>query len=390
MKYDFDTVYNRKDTNSVKYKIHPRYPGINDLIPMWIADMDFKTAPEIVSALKGAADEGIFGYTELDGEYFDLLIEWNKKRFDFNVQREWIVPCEGVMFAIAATIRALSDVGDSVLILQPVYYPFANVINDNNRRLVVSELLSDEKRYTIDYEDVERKIIDNNVKLLLFCSPHNPVCRVWDKEEILRIAEICKKHRVIVISDEIHSDLVYKSHYPTASLSDEIAQNTVAVTSVTKTFNLAGIKGANLIIPNISIRNIIKKEMKAVYSGGLEIMSSTATKAAYRYGEPWLSELIECLKDNIDFVINSFENTKISVIPPEGTYLLWLDCRALNMCEKELEEFFIRDCGVWMNSGYIFGKGGNGFMRMNIACPRKTLEEAVFRIKNKLKEKNDE
>ena len=213
---------------------------------------------------------------------------------------------------------------------------------------------------------------------------------MWDKEEILRIAEICKKHRVIVISDEIHSDLVYKRHYPTASLSDEIAQNTVAVTSVTKTFNLAGIKGANLIIPNISIRNIIKKELKAVYSGGLEIMSSTATKAAYRYGEPWLSELIECLKDNIDFVINSFENTKISVIPPEGTYLLWLDCRALNMCEKELEEFFIRDCGVWMNSGYIFGKGGNGFMRMNIACLRKTLEEAVFRIKNKLKEKNDE
>lgn len=384
MKYDFDTVYNRKDTNSIKYKIHPHYPDVSDLIPMWIADMDFKTAPEIISALKGAADEGVFGYTELDDAYFDLLIDWNKKRFDFNVQREWIVPCDGVMFAIAAGIRALSDAGDSVLILQPVYYPFANVINDNNRRLVVSELKNDGDKYVIDYQDLENKIINNDVKILLFCSPHNPVGRVWEKEETGRVAEICKKHGVIVISDEIHSDLVYKRHYPTASLSDEIAQNTVAVTSVTKTFNLAGVKGANLIIPNTAIRNRIKKELKAVYSGGIEIMSSTATTAAYRYGEQWLNELLKYLKDNIDFVVKSFKNTKIKFIPPEGTYLLWLDCRALELNDRELEDFFIKKCGVWMNGGYIFGKGGSGFMRMNIACPREVLEEAIKHIKDGL------
>lgn len=386
MKYDFDTVYNRKDTNSIKYKIHPHYPDVSDLIPMWIADMDFKTAPEIISALKGAADEGIFGYTESDDTYFDLLIEWNKKRFDFNVQREWIVPCEGVMSAIAAAIRALSRDEDSVLILQPVYYPFANVIKSNNRRIIVSELKNDGEKYVINYEDLEDKIIKNNVKILLFCSPHNPVGRVWDKEEIIRVAEICIKHNVLIISDEIHSDLVYKKHFPTVSLSEKIADNTVALTSVTKTFNLAGIQGANMIVPNERIRASVQSELYAVCSGGPDIMSLAATKAAYGFGDAWLDELLDCLKGNIDFAVGSFAGTSLKAYAPQGTYLLWLDCRELGLNDRELEEFFIRKCGVWMNDGYIFGKGGSGFMRMNIACPRKTLEEAVFRIKSQIKE----
>ena len=229
MKYDFDTVYNRKGTNSVKYKIHPRYPNVSELIPMWIADMDFKTAPEIVSALREAADEGIFGYTQPDSEYFELLIDWNKKHFDFNIDRNWIVPCKGVMSGIAAAIRAITKENDSVLIFQPVYYPFANVNNNNNRRLIVSELKNDGDNYVIDYQDLENKIINNNVKILLFCSPHNPVGRVWDKQEIERVADICLKHNVIIISDEIHSDLVYKKHIPTASLSDKVADITVGL-----------------------------------------------------------------------------------------------------------------------------------------------------------------
>lgn len=384
MKYDFDTVYNRKGTNSVKYKIHPRYPEISDLIPMWIADMDFKTAPEIVSALREAADEGIFGYTQPDSEYFELLIDWNKKHFDFNIDRNWIVPCEGVMSAIAAAIRALSSDEDSVLILQPVYYPFANVINGNNRRLVVSELKNDGDNYVIDYRDLENKIINNNVKILLFCSPHNPVGRVWKREELERVTRICLKHNVIVISDEIHSDLVYKKHIPAASLSDEVANITIALTSITKTFNLAGIQGANLIIPNEKIRIAIENKLHSQCAGGPNIMSLAATKAAYQFGDRWLDELLIYLQGNINYVIKSLMSTKIKPLPPQGTYLIWIDCRALGLNDRELEDFFIKKCGVWMNSGYIFGKGGSGFMRMNIACPREVLEEAIKHIKDGL------
>lgn len=384
MKYDFDTVHNRENTNSIKYKPHPRYPNVQDIIPMWIADMDFKTAPEITDALQSASKYGIFGYTEFDDEYFDLLIAWNKKRFGFDIRQEWVVPCAGVMFGIAAAIRALTGKNDSVLILQPVYYPFANVIKDNNRRLVVSELKYDGIRYFIDFNDLENKIIEDNVKLLLFCSPHNPVGRVWDEEELNRVTEICIRNNVIIISDEIHSDLVYKKHFRTASLSKEAADVTVSAVSVTKTFNLAGIKGADLIIANADIRNKIKKEILSVYSGGPSIMSVVAAKAAYRYGEAWLEELLQYLKSNADYVIESFANTKIKPIVPEGTYLLWLDCRELGLCSHDLEKFFIQDCGVWMNNGFIFGKGGNGFMRMNIACPKSILEKAISQIKKHL------
>ncbi len=385
MNYDFETVYTRNPANSVKHKTHPRYPENHDMIPMWIADMDFQTAPEIIDSLKAVSEQGLFGYTELDREYYDLLIAWNKKRFCFVPDRAWIVPCEGVMFGIAASIRALSEVNDSVLILQPVYYPFANVIKDNRRRLVVSELVNEAGRYQIDFEDLERSIIENRVKLLLFCSPHNPVGRVWSKEELERVASICLKNHVIMISDEIHSDLVYQRHYPLASLSREIAHNTVLISSVTKSFNLAGIKSAHLIISNADLRDRIKKEIRSIYPGRLGIMSVAATKAAYRYGEPWLEELLVFLKSNVDDVIRSFEDSKIRVIAPESTYLLWLDCRKLNFDEETLDAFFLRDCGVWLNSGYTFGKGGSGFMRMNIACPKQTLKEAICRIQDKLR-----
>ncbi|MBO4896697.1 MAG: pyridoxal phosphate-dependent aminotransferase [Clostridia bacterium] len=384
MKYDFDTVYNRKNTNSIKYKKHPRYPDVSDVIPMWVADMDFKTAPEITDALQSASECGIFGYTELDDEYYDLLIKWNKKRFGFDIKRDWIVPCEGVLFGISAAIRALSKAGDSVLIMQPVYHPFLNIIKSLKRRPVVSVLNFDGQKYYIDFNDLENRIVEENVKLLLFCSPHNPVSRVWDKEELCNVVNICKRHNVIIVSDEIHSDLVFKNHFPAASLSKEAADITVAVTSVTKTFNLAGIKGANLIIANTDIRNKTEREILSTCAGEMGIMSAAAAKAAYRHGEEWLQQLLKYLKSNADYVIESFENTKIKPIAPEGTYLMWLDCRKLGLNSRELEEFFIRDCGVWMSSGFIFGEGGNGFMRMNIACPKSVLEKAITQIKKRL------
>ncbi len=383
MRYDFDTVYDRRGTNSVKYMAHPRYPD-KRLIPMWVADMDFRTAPEIINSLCETAKSGIFGYTDIDEEYFDLLIEWNKKRFGFNIKREWITPCEGVMSGISAALRSLTKENDAVLILQPVYFPFANVIVNNKRKLTVSELKNINGRYFIDYNDLEKKITENDVKLMLFCSPHNPVGRVWDREEIIEVARICLKYNVKMISDEIHSDLVYKRHFPTAFLSDEIQENTIALTSVTKTFNLAGIQGANLIIPNEELRNTVEQELRTECLGGMGIMSFNSFKSAYKYGEAWLDEAILYLRKNIDFVLESFKGTKIKPVNPEGTYLVWLDCRELGFDDKQLEKFFLEECGIWMNNGFIFGEGGSGFMRMNVACPKATLEKAISNIKEKI------
>ena len=382
MNYDFDTVYDRKNTNSLKYKLHPKYPEKTDLIPMWVADMDFKTAPEIISELQIAAQQGIYGYTEPDDEYYSLTINWYKKRFDFTVDKSWIVPINSVMFGIAAAIRALTAEHDSVMIFQPVYYPFEDVIKDNNRTPVISELKSDGGRYAVDFDDFEKKIIRNNIKVLLFCSPHNPVGRVWSKAELEHIAEICQRHGTVIISDEIHSDLTFKKHTPVASLSDETAAITVTLTSATKTFNLAGIQGANVIVSDRNIRNKIKNEIKSTKAAGLNLMYLSAAKAAYKYGEAWLTSLLEYIKANMDYVAESFKNTKIKTLIPEATYLVWLDCRALGLSDRELDDFFINKCGVWLNNGSTFGAGGNGFMRMNVACPRVTLNRAVNNILN--------
>ena len=389
MKNDFDTAYDRSGTNSLKYKKHPRYPD-EKLIPLWVADMDFKAASEIIDALNKTTEHGNFGYTLPDSDYYNSVINWNKKRFGFDIREEWITPCEGVMSGIAAAIRALTSKGDAVLIFQPVYYPFANVISNNNRRLVVSELQFDGEKYVIDYDDFENKIKQNDVKILLFCSPHNPVGRVWNRAELEIVAEICLKHNVLIISDEIHSDLVYKKHIPTASLSDEIASITVELTSITKTFNLAGVQGANLIVPNEKIRAAVENELRAQCAGGPNIMSFAATKAAYQFGDKWLDDLLIYLQGNIDYVIHSFEGTSIKPLLPQGTYLMWLDCREFGLNDRELEELFIKKCGVWMNSGYIFGKGGSGFMRMNIACPREILKKAIAQIKEALQGLNND
>ena len=384
MNYDFDTVYDRRNTNTVKYKKHPRYPSRSDLIPLWVADMDFKTAPEILQAIESVVAHGIFGYTEPDDAYFRSIMLWYKKRFGVNLEQEWLVPCDSVMSGIATAIRAFTKKKDAVLIFQPVYYPFSNVIVQNERRVIVSELASDGIKYTIDFNDFESKIIRHLVKSLLFCSPHNPVGRVWDEEELIHVADICAKHGVMIISDEIHADLVFKRHVPFTAVAGNASVNIVILTSFTKTFNLAGIQGAHFIIPDPELRAELKKVLCAQFSGGLNTVSVAAATAAYQHGEEWLTALLAYLKENIYYVVNSFQNTKIKAFLPEGTYLMWLDCRALGLSDDELEAFFVEDCGVWLNSGCIFGNGGSGFMRMNIACPRATLEKAVDRILRKI------
>lgn len=381
--FDFDTVHNRIGTGSIKYEQNTKAPH-KDIIPMWIADMDFMAPPAVLEALHSVSEHGIFGYTLTDDEYDDLIISWYRRRMSLLIYPEWILKVPGVMFAIAASIRALTEPGDAVLICQPVYYPFAKIISANNRRLVVSELKLNSGKYEMDFADLEDKIIRNAVKIFLLCSPHNPVGRVWTKEELLHIGEICLRHNVLIVSDEIHSDFIFNAyHIPIASLSKDIANKTITCTSPTKTFNLAGLQVANIIISNEKIRRKVWKACLATGYSNLNTMAIDATKAAYRDGEEWLNELLTYLKGNCDMLKDNFPKyAKISLIHPEGTYLAWLDCRKLDLRDSELDNLFINKAGVRLHLGSTFGAGGSGFVRMNIACPRIVLHDAILRIKN--------
>lgn len=382
----FDTVHDRHVDGDIKYR---PVPGIDDVIPMWIADMDFEVPPEVKDALQASVEHGIFGYTETDKEYDTVITEWYRRRMNWEINPEWILKTYSVMFSIATAISALTEPNDGVLICQPVYHPFAKIIPANDRRLVVSELRLCDGRYEIDFADFEEIIQSENVKAFLLCSPHNPIGRVWTKEELSEIGRICIKHDVYIISDEIHADFVYSghNHIPIAALSEEIAERTVTCTAPTKTFNLAGIQTANVIISNPQLR---KKVQKACYATGYQepnLMAVAATKAAYKYGEPWLDALLIYLQDNIRTLRNFCLSTdgKISLIEPDGTYLMWLDCRNLRLSDPELKTFFMERARVWLHSGTTFGAGGSGFARMNIACPKSVLETALARIDQALK-----
>ena len=379
--YDFDVLYNRHTPGDIKYHADPEN---KDIIPMWIADMDFQAPDEVRNALKRVVDRGIWGYTSTDEQYNEALISWFQKRQNWTIRPENILKMPGVMFGISAAIRALTDPGDSVLIFQPVYHPFQNIIKGNSRRLVVSELRYLNGKYQIHYEDFEDKIVSENVKMIIFCSPHNPVSRVWAKEELLKIGEISLKHKVWIVSDEIHSDFVYPGHrhYPIASLSEELAERCVTCTAPTKTFNLAGLQAANIVVKNSDARRKIYKAGLATGYGSLNTMAITATKAAYMYGETWLDALLAYLESNITMVHDccACSKGKMKLIEPEGTYLLWIDFRGLGMNETKLEDLLLNKAGVRLYNGSIFGTGGAGFMRMNIATPKSQLQRALSRI----------
>ena len=385
LSYDFDTVHDRRIPGDVKYT---PVDGLTDVLPMWIADMDFKAPPSVLRALEQTSGRGIFGYSVPDEAYDQAVTSWYQTRMDWDIRPSDILKMPGVMFAIAASIRALTAPHDSVLICQPVYYPFANVVTANERRLIVSELRLRDGRYEIDFDDFEDKIIQNGVKLFLLCSPHNPVGRVWSGAELLEIGRICTKHGVWIVSDEIHSDFVYPGsrHIPFASLSEALAERSVICTAPSKTFNLAGLQAANIIIPNAAVRRKIYKAGLATGYSNLNTMAIAAARAAYQDGADWLDQLLVYLRENIALTERFCEETngKISLIRPEGTYLLWLDCRGLGLPDGELEALFLRGAGVRLNSGSIFGAGGSGFMRMNIASPRSLLTEALGRIRTQI------
>lgn len=382
----FDEVHDRTQSSAIKYKNLPDAEN-TPVIPMWIADMDFKSAPAITEALKRTAEHGIYGYGDTDDEYYKLLIDWYSHRMGWKIEKEEILTMPGVMFGVTMAIRALTKENDAVLICQPVYYPFKNVVVNNNRKLVVNELVLNNGRYEIDFNDFEEKIIKENVKVFLFCSPHNPVARVWEKEELEKIAEICLKHNVYIISDEIHSDFIFEGskHIPISTLSEEVKMKTVTCVAPSKTFNIAGLQASHIIISDSELREKILKERLATCYHELNIMSIEAVKAAYKESEEWVMGFLKYIQRNAEVLREAFpDDYKITALEMDGTYLAWLDCRKLNLSGEELSELFLKKAGVWLHNGATFGECGEGFMRMNIACPTSVLEEAISRIKSVL------
>ena len=379
----FDEMHDRTKSSAIKYMNLPEAEKM-PVIPMWIADMDFKSSPAITEALKRTADHGIYGYGEINDEYKELVIDWYNRRMGWQIEKDELLTMPGVMFGVTMAIRALTKENDSVMICQPVYYPFKNVVLNNNRKLVVNELVLNNGRYEIDFKDFEEKIIKENVKVFLLCSPHNPVARVWEKDELTKIAEICLKHNVYIISDEIHSDFIFegKKHIPISTLSEEVKMKTVTCVAPSKTFNIAGIQASNMIVYDGEVREKIIKERTSTCYHHLNIMSIEATKAAYKDSEEWLEGLLKYLKRNAEILQKAFpEDYKITALSMDGTYLAWLDCRKLNLTGEELNDLFLKKAGVWLHNGATFGECGEGFMRMNIACPASVLEEAIERIK---------
>ena len=386
MPVDFDTVPNRRGTNCFKYDFAREMGMPEDVLPLWVADMGFPTAPAVLERLHALAEHGIFGYTGVKDAYFSAVHNWYAQRFSWETQRSWLVTTPGVVFAIAIAIRAFTQKGDAILIQQPVYYPFANKVTENDRQLVVNPLVLKNGRYEMDFADMERKIVDYHVKMLLLCSPHNPVGRVWTKEELLRVGEICQKHGVLVVSDEIHADFTYAGHTHRvfASLKSEFADFTITCTAPSKTFNLAGLQNSNIFIPNRQLRHAYKKELSACGCGGTNCMGMAACQAAYEAGADWLEQLKQYLAGNLAY-IRQFLREKlpeIALIEPEGTYLVWLDLRKLGLTEQQQRQLIVQDAKLWLDTGTLFGQGGEGFERINIACPRTTIEQAMQRLEH--------
>lgn len=380
----FDEAISRKGTNSLKYDFAAERGKPAGVLPLWVADMDFKTCPAALKALDRCVKHGIFGYSECGEGYFEALRDWYLKYFDWEIQREWLVKTPGVVFAICAAIRALTNKGDAVLIQRPVYYPFSESILSNERKLVNNPLIDSEGKYSIDFDDFENKIVQNKVKLFILCSPHNPVGRVWTDEELTRLGDICVKHGVFIVSDEIHADFVYAGHRHSvfASLKPEYLERTVTCTSPSKTFNLAGLQVSNIMIANPEIRKRLLKEVERTGYSQLNAMGLSACQAAYESGGPWLEELKRYLAGNLELV-RSFlaENLpEVKLVEPQGTYLLWLDFRCLNLNTEQLEDLIVNRAKLWLDAGMLFGPEGRGFERVNIACTRNTLRQALSRL----------
>lgn len=389
--YNFDKIINRKGTNCLKYDYAVERGKPADVLPLWVADMDFTVSEEITKSLHAAVDHGIYGYTQPKDAYYNAITNWMEKNHNWKTKREWIMKTPGVVFALGAAVKAFTKPGDAVLIQNPVYYPFTNIIRDNDRRVIDNTLVYEKRvtegksQYSIDYEDFERKIVQENIKLFILCNPHNPVGRVWNREELQYLGEICLRHHVIVVSDEIHNDFVYPGfeHTVFANVDPRFAEFTVTCTAPSKTFNLAGLQISNIFISNETLREAFQKEIDKTGYDEPNALGAVACEAAYRGGQEWLDQLRAYLLENLNFLRTYLQEKipQIHLVEPEGTYLVWLDCSELGISGKELDQFIVEKAGLWLDGGAMFGPSGSDFQRVNIAYPRATLELALDKLK---------
>ncbi len=383
-KYNFDHVIERRGTACQKWDNLGKVFGDPDILALWKADMDFKAPPEVIERLKKRLDHGIFGYPNRPDDFYDAIISWMSRRHGWDIKKEWICHSPGVTPSLVFSMLAMTRPGDRVVIQSPIYAPFYHIIEENGRRITDNPLVLDNGRFFMNLDDLKAKL-NSRVKMLFLCNPHNPSGRVWQKRELEEIAEICLKNNITIVSDDVHSDIVYKGnkHIPIASISRDIEERTITSFSPSKTFNLAGFRSAVVVIPNKDLRDRYNDLISGMHLAGVTVFGAEAIAAAYSTGEEWLEELIEYLSGNLRFVEEFLRENipAIKLIKPEGTYVPLIDFRELGLSSEELQKFLVHKAGVGMNNGAEFGKVTEGFARMTIAAPRSTITEGLNRIK---------
>lgn len=396
MQYDFDRLIDRQGTGSVKWEViqSPEDPGKrirtdayfgeNRILPMWVADMDFSCPSPVLAALEKRVRHGVFGYTQPDDAYLNAVAGWMKRRHGWAIKPEWIVITPGVVPALHMLVRTFVSPGKKVLLQRPVYYPFFSAVENNGAAIVDNPLVLKDGRYGMNFDDLEQKAADPDVQMAILCSPHNPVGRIWSPQELKRFGDICYRHQVMVVSDEIHGDLVFpgKIFTPYAAVNDSRMNNTVVCTAASKTFNLAGLQTSNIVIPDPVVREKFQKTLRADGISGINPFGMVACREAYNKAEGWLEALKTYLAGNLTAMQDLFQRKipRIPIIEPDGTYLVWFDCRSLELNDDELRDLMLKKARVFLDEGYIFGREGSGFERINIACPRAVLMEALERI----------
>ena len=382
MKYTFDLNIPREGTNSVKFDFRKQYFGREDVIPMWVADMDFPVPPFVSEAIRKRAAHPVYGYSIIPDSYYQAVMDWQKRRYGWDIRKDWILFSPGVVTGLNVIVQALTDPGDKIIVQPPVYFPFFSCVENNGRTLLYNQLIENDGIYSIDFEDLENKMKEG-ARMLILCSPHNPVSRCWTREELEWLAAKSLEHGVLVVSDEIHCDLVFEpyQHIPLATISEDSARNTITCIAPSKTFNLAGLYSSSVIIPDDSLRRRFKVAEEKVHLSA-NIFGITAAEAAYREGDEWLGELMAYLKTNANLASDflAANMPEISVSPAEATYMLWLDFRKLGIPGPELKKLLIEKAGLGFVEGTVFGPGGDGFQRMNIGCPSSVLEKALQRL----------
>ena len=387
MKYNFDEYVERRNMHSAKWS--PEILEDNDVLPLWLADMDFRCPQPVIDSVVRMAAHGVYGYSTRPEAYYSAIINWNRKRHGWHIERDWILFSPGVVPALSLLVQTFCAPGDKVIIQNPVYYPFYDIIRNNGCHPVMNPLRPEQGKYRMDLGSLEELAKDPKAKLLMLCSPHNPVGRVWTQDELSELGKIALGNNLLVVSDEIHSDLVFKGHkhIPFQTVSEDFAQHSIACTAPSKTFNIPGLRVSSIIIPNEGLRQQTAQAFERVgahVSNGLGIAAATA---GYEEGEEWLEQLLSYLEDNLDFLGTFIEKKmpEISLTRPEGTYLAWLDFRAIEQEGRKLDEFLRKEAKVVLDKGHVFGEGGEGFARLNFACPRTTLAEALRRIQQAVK-----